>query len=163
MMPFSRTIFFGLLMMLNACNVSKDWPSTYFQELHNYQEVTGTLFSTNKDGAEIEPTKDKNKGIISEIAAKYPNGTKGINEFISKKLIYPEEAVDEMIEGRVLVIYMVDVDGFVKNVRVHSSAHPILDREAVRIIESMERWIPATYKGKKVKSVYMQPIRFKLT
>lgn len=162
-MPFSRTIIFSLLILLNACAVSKDWPSAYFQELHNYQEVTGSMINTNKDGAEIDLSNAKNKGIIPEVAAKYPNGVKGIHELISKKLIYPEAAVDAMIEGRVLVIYLVDVDGFVKNVRVHSSAHPILDREAVRIIESMERWIPATYKGKKVKSEYMQPIRFKLT
>lgn len=161
-MQFFRTIIFGLLIILNACTVSKDWPSPYFQELHNYQEVTGSMFNTNKDGAEIDLSNAKNKGIIPEIAAKYPNGTKGINEFISKKLIYPEDAIDESIEGRVLVMYVVDVDGFVKDVRVHASAHPILDREAIRIMSSMDRWIPAMYKGKKVKSVYLQPIRFKL-
>lgn len=162
-MQFFRMLFLGLLIILNACTISKDWPSPYFQELHNYQEVTGSTFNTDKDGAEIDLSKAKNKGMIPDVAAKYPNGIKGIHELISKKLIYPEDAIDASIEGRVLVVYMVDVDGFVKNVRVHSSAHPILDREAVRIIESMERWIPATYKGKKVKSEYLQPIRFKLT
>lgn len=161
-MQFSKKIVVGLLLLVTSCIVSKEWPSEYFQKVHNYQEVTGTMFNTNKDGAEIDPIEDKNKGIIPEIAAKYPNGTKGINEFISKKLIYPEDAIDESIEGRVLVMYVVDVDGFVKDVRVHASAHPILDREAIRIMSSMDRWIPAMYKGKKVKSVYLQPIRFKL-
>lgn len=162
-MKFLRTIIFGLLIILNSCTVSKEWPSDYFQQLNNYQEVTGSMFHTDKNGAEINLSNTKNKGIIPDVAAKYPNGIKGIHELISKKLIYPEDAIDASIEGRVLVVYMVDVDGYVKNVRVHSSAHPILDREAIRIIESMERWIPATYKGRKVKSEYMQPIRFKLT
>lgn len=53
-------------------------------------------------------------------------------------------------------------DGSISNIRVTKSVDPYLDKEAVRVVKSMPRWIPGTQDGKPVNVEYTLPITFKL-
>ena len=94
----------------------------------------------------------------------YPGGMSALSQFLSDNIKYPKEAEKAKIEGRVLVGFIVDVDGAISESRVEHSSHPLLDREALRVIRMMPAWNPAKDKttGKPVKVRYHLPVTFKL-
>ncbi len=82
--------------------------------------------------------------------------------YIAKHLIYPEEARDNGVDGRVVVEFIVDKTGKVTGVKVLQGAHPVLNGEAVRVIESSPLWTPGKQRGKPVLVRYFFPVVFKL-
>lgn len=77
-------------------------------------------------------------------------------------LRYPKQAVEEGIQGRVLVDFIIDENGDVKDVTVLRGVHPLLDEEAVRVVSASPRWKPGKVRGKKVKSEISMYIEFRL-
>lgn len=92
----------------------------------------------------------------------YPGGMAALSKFLSDNIQYPKEAEKAKIEGRVLVGFIVDVDGAISESRVEHSSHPLLDREALRVVRLMPAWNPAMEDGKPVKVRYHLPVTFKL-
>lgn len=90
------------------------------------------------------------------------DGTKGFQSYISENLVYPDEAKKKGIEGKVFVEFVVGANGVVKNAKIARSAHPILDKEALRIVEASTIWEPGIQRGKKVDVLFTFPIAFKL-
>ena len=84
-------------------------------------------------------------------------------DFIRKETRYPEEARDQGISGRVYVQFVVDVDGKVTEAKVMRGVHPLLDEEALRVINSMPDWSPGMQRGKPVKVKFSLPMRFELS
>ena len=72
------------------------------------------------------------------------------------KPVYPCES----IIGRIIVSFVVNENGQVTDPVIKRSLDPILDKEAIRIVKSMPRWIPGESKGKKVKVRYTLPFQF---
>ena len=85
-----------------------------------------------------------------------------LREFLSKNLKYPEKAAEEGVQGRVICRFELDEKGYISNIKVAKSIHPLLDAEAVRVISVMPRWIPAKQNGEPVKIRYTLPITFRL-
>ena len=81
--------------------------------------------------------------------------------WIYSELKYPEQAVQENLEGKVVMQFTISKDGSVKNVKVMRSTHPSFDEEAVRVIKSSPKWEPAKVKGEPVDIVYTMPVVFK--
>lgn len=93
--------------------------------------------------------------------AEYPGGTGALIQFIQSECQYPKEAMDQNIQGTVMVEFIIDKEGNVTNVNVLKSAHPLLDAEAVRVCRAMPQWTPAQDgEGKYVKSTYQLPFTF---
>ena len=92
----------------------------------------------------------------------FPGGKQAMNEYISANLHYPEQAVKDSIEGRVVVSFCLQADLSITNIEVlHSSGFALLDEEAVRVIRSMPKW---ECKAKSCYSdvKYAVPVNFKL-
>ncbi|TNE55373.1 MAG: energy transducer TonB [Bacteroidetes bacterium] len=98
-----------------------------------------------------------------DVEAKFPGGVKAMQEFIAKAVKYPQEAIDQGIQGRVYLAFVVEKDGSLSDIKVIRSIHPSLDKEALRVIKSMPKWQAATNRGEAVRSPVRLPIAFKLT
>lgn len=83
-------------------------------------------------------------------------------KYIAENLVYPKEAAKKGIQGRVFVQFIVDSEGFVKDVKVIRGVHELLDAEALKIVESSPKWIPGTQRGKAVNVQFTFPISFTL-
>ena len=93
--------------------------------------------------------------------AEFPGGMGALVQFLQAETRYPKEAMDQNIQGTVLVEFIIDKEGNVTNVNVLKSAHPLLDAEAVRVCRAMPQWTPAQDgEGKYVKSTYQLPFTF---
>lgn len=85
-----------------------------------------------------------------------------VQAWIAKNVRYPLLAVENGIQGRVYVQFVVEKDGRVSNVKVVRHVDPSLDKEAVRVISEMPRWKPGKQRSIPVRVSYTLPISFKL-
>ncbi len=99
---------------------------------------------------------------VVEKMPQFPGGDSQLMSFISSNLRYPVQAQRSGIQGRVLVQFVVDKDGKVKNAKVLRSINFDMDEEALRVVGLMPKWIPGEQKGEKVAVSYVIPINFKL-
>ncbi|HEY4149384.1 MAG TPA: energy transducer TonB [Chitinophagaceae bacterium] len=96
-----------------------------------------------------------------EIESDYPGGQGAWLRYLQKNLQYPQDAIDNEIQGTVTVQFIVDKEGVVSDVEAISGPNE-LRSEAVRVIKKSGKWEPAVQNGRKVKSYKKQPITFRL-
>lgn len=94
--------------------------------------------------------------------AEFPGGDDAMSQFIAKELNYPDRARQRSIEGRVIVRFVVDSTGKIKNPTVLTKTDSILSEEAVRIVSNLPTWKPAEHKGVRVQMYVTVPITFRL-
>ncbi|MQY78737.1 MAG: TonB family protein [Bacteroidetes bacterium] len=100
--------------------------------------------------------------IVEEMPEFKKRGYKDFEEYIQKNLRYPEEVVEKEISGIVMVQFVIDVTGKIKNIEVAKKVNPLLDKEAVRVISSSPKWKPGKQQGVKVKVILTHPVEFKI-
>lgn len=83
-------------------------------------------------------------------------------KFLQENVKYPEDAAKNKIQGRVVVEFVVDKEGNIKDPTIMRNAYPSLDAEALRVVKSMPRWTPGYQDGQPVNVKYALPIVFKL-
>ena len=87
------------------------------------------------------------------------------NEFskwVNSKLVYPEIAKENGVQGRVTLQFTVEADGRVTNVKVLRGVDESLDKEAVRVVSSSPKWKPGKQRDRAVKVTYTFPVIFQL-
>ena len=98
--------------------------------------------------------------FIVEVMPEFPCGEAGLLKYIEVNTIYPEEARNKSLEGKVFINFLVSKTGEVQNVKVAKGIDPLLDNEAIRVVQSMPKWKPATQRGKPVEVSFSLPIAF---
>ena len=83
-------------------------------------------------------------------------------DYFDKNLVYPTEAVKDSLEGTLNVVFVIDPSGDARDITIENSLGILLDREAIRLVENMPLWAPATYNGVPVKSRISLPLTFSL-
>lgn len=94
--------------------------------------------------------------------AQFKGGVQKFYQYIGSVLKYPNDALRDRITGSVLVVYTVEKDGRLTDVIAERSVHPELDAEAIRIVKSSPKWIPATHRGIPIRVKYTIPIKFSM-
>ena len=85
-----------------------------------------------------------------------------MKSYISSSLRYPTEARKAKLQGKVLVKFLIEKDGSISELSVLKPVHPLLDKEAMRVISKMPEWIPRQRDGKPLRIYFTLPINFKL-
>ncbi|WP_375584650.1 TonB family protein [Cyclobacterium xiamenense] len=127
------------------------------------------------ESTEEQPVMDQNgpeqiservmRGEVFDVVEEMPfpvGGLEGWNTFLKENLRYPESARADGIEGTVYAQFTVDTEGSVNDVRLVRGVNPLLDNEAVRVLETAPAWNPGKHKGVEVPVKIRVPIRFKL-
>lgn len=115
---------------------------------------------------EIDPEIDNGIKESFTVNEKPVFGIDGDNEFrgwIAKNIIYPPEAVDVGLQGRVYLRFVVEKDGSISNIEVVKSEDPILSKEAVRVVGLSPKWTPGKVNGSPVRVRMFFPITFALS
>lgn len=92
----------------------------------------------------------------------FPGGDKAYKAFLQRNVKYPAEAMRKKIQGAVRVGFTVKADGTVADVKVERKVSPLLDKEALRVVKSMPKWIPGQFEGKPVPVKMTVPVQFRL-
>lgn len=92
----------------------------------------------------------------------FPGGMVRLMEYLATNLRYPGEAHAKGVQGRVIVLFIVEKDGSISHPKVVKSVNPDLDAEALRVISAMPKWKPGRQRGKDVRVKYTVPVMFRL-
>lgn len=84
------------------------------------------------------------------------------SRWVNMRLVYPELAKENGVQGRVTVQFTIEKDGTVTNVKVLRGVDPALDAEAVRVVSSSPKWTPGMMRGNVVRVNYTYPVVFSL-
>ena len=99
---------------------------------------------------------------VVEEMPQFPGGAPALLEFLSKNIRYPKEAFESNVQGRVLATFVIEKDGSISETKVVKAVDPMLDEEAIRVLNSMPNWTPGKQSGKAVRVKYTVPINFRL-
>ena len=116
--------------------------------------------------AVVEEEEVEEEAIPFQLVEQKPSFNGGdANEFskwVNSRLVYPEIAKENGVQGRVTLSFTVEADGRVTNVRVLKGVDESLDKEAVRVVSSSPKWTPGKQRDRKVKVTYTFPVYFML-
>ena len=100
--------------------------------------------------------------MVAEKMPEFPGGMKELLKFLQDNLKYPENAMKNNVQGRVIVQFVVEKDGTLTEFKVARSVDPDLDAEALRVLQTMPKWKPGMQRGKIVRVKFTVPVSFKL-
>ena len=99
--------------------------------------------------------------VVVEENPQFPNGgTAGLLQYLGKNIKYPTIPQENGTQGRVTVQFVVNKDGSIVDVKVIRGVDPYLDKEAVRVISTMPKWIPGKQRGVPVRCKFTVPVTF---
>lgn len=111
---------------------------------------------------EAEAEEESEVFFIVENMPEFPGGELALRKFIANAIKYPVIAQENGIQGKVYVNFVVDKDGSVTQARIARGVDQSLDKEALRVVNSLPKWKPGMQRGKAVRVSYTVPISFVL-
>ena len=108
--------------------------------------------------------KDKERVVytVAEVMPEFPGGMAAMMKFLGDSINYPIEAKEKKIQGRVVITFVVREDGVVVDPEIVRGVEDSLDKEALRVVSAMPKWVPGKQDGKAVNVKYTLPITFRI-
>jgi protein TonB len=168
-----ETIAFTPPVIKKDDEVRDDQLMTTQQELtDNKADISVATIAGTKDGVDIADLQE-HKVVVQEekkpeifhhveVMPSFPGGEKELMKFLHDNLIYPTIAQEQGVQGRVTLRFVVGPDGAVRDVEIQRSLDPSCDKEAIRVVKKMPKWIPGKQNGNPVNVYYTLPVFFKL-
>lgn len=168
------TIKFTAPVIKKDSEVSEDNEIKSQDELTNAKgsisiaDVKGNDEVNGKDIADLkvvvtqaEPEVEKVFDMVEQMPT-FPGGQAELMSYLGKNIKYPTIAQENGTQGRVIIQFVVERDGSITDVHVARGVDPYLDKEAVRVVKSMPKWIPGKQNGKAVRVKFTVPVMFRL-
>ncbi len=129
-------------------------------------DVKGNNDKNGKDIADIKQNvtqveAEKIYDVIEQMP-QFPGGESELMKFLSNNIKYPVIAQENGIEGKVIIGFVVSKTGDISDIKVLRSLDPSCDKEAIRVVKLLPRWIPGKQNGVNVNVRYTLPVSFKL-
>ncbi len=118
--------------------------------------------SVVEEVVELEEDEEEPVFVVVENDPEFPGGMEALYAFISNNVKYPKQALENGIQGKVYVTFVVEVDGSISNIKVLRDIGGGCGAEAVRVVKLMPKWKPGTQRGKAVRVQFNLPVEFKL-
>ena len=133
---------------------------------HAQTDNGGTVLIAKGTITQSEPPKrveEKNKVFdFVEQMPSFPGGPAQLMKWLAEHVQYPAGALKNGVQGRVIIAFVVERDGSFTDVNVVRSVDSLLDKEAVRVVSNMPKWIPGKHDGAPVRVKYNMPLTFRL-
>ena len=110
-----------------------------------------------------EPEEEEQIFQVVEERPQFPGGDAELMKYLQKNIKYPSICQEQGIQGRVIVQFVVNTDGSIVDAQVIKPVNPYLDKEALRVISTMPKWIPGKQRGKAVRVRFTVPVTFRLS
>lgn len=147
----------GISMNVLSANAAGVVP---FAEMENMDSIT-ISDSLSTDSIRTKMDSEDNHvlaGVVEQMPA-FPGGNSALLKYLEENVRYPDN--EACVSGRVIVRFRINENGSIDKVEIAKSLGPKFDTEAIRVVNSMPRWIPGMQNGKRVKVSYTIPIFFK--
>ena len=127
-------------------------------------EVGGEVLKAKEEIKAPEPPKEEVEKVfdVVEQMPSFLGGTGALMKYLNENIHYPVVAQENGVQGRVVISFVVERDGHITDVQVARSVDPSLDKEAMRVVKSMPKWIPGKQNGSAVRVKFNVPVAFRL-
>ena len=145
------------------------------ETLHNSKNEISFVAIENPDDANAVSATLEQKQIMNvepelvtkifevvEVMPKFMGGDAELMKYLSSNLKYPTIAIESNIQGRVVLKFVVRKDGNIDNVQVLRTLDPSCDKEAMRVLKTMPKWVPGMQNGRPVDVYFTLPVLFRL-
>jgi protein TonB len=112
---------------------------------------------------EEEEVEERQIFMVVEEAPSFPGGDEMRMKYLSDNIKYPQIAKESGIQGTVYITFVVERDGSVTDIKVMRGIGGGCDEEAIRVVQSMPKWMPGKQRGKPVRVQFNMPIKFTLS
>ncbi len=143
----------ALSLTLFACSNSSQ-PAT--------EKTSKNLKETTQVNANLPQTDTGKVFMVVDKMPEFQGGVKKLLNYLATNIKYPAEARKAKIQGQVVVNFIVEKNGSISHVKITKGIGHGCDKEAVKAVENMPRWIPGQQKGKPVRVNFNLPVRFSL-
>lgn len=130
------------------------------EQVMNVEVQEGTLMPPEEESAVGDQEKVYE---FVDVSAEFPGGMTAMMKHIRDSIVYPQEAVEKGIQGKVYVSFVVRTDGSIDNIHIDRSPDGMLSTEAIRVVKTFPKFAPARLDGAFVASRYRLPVSFQLT
>jgi TonB family protein len=107
------------------------------------------------------PDENNQVYLAADEMPQFPGGANALRDYLATNIRYPTESFKKNIQGRVLVRFVVNSEGYIEHPEVVQGLDEHCNKEALRIVTSMPRWTPGKIRGKAVSVVYTIPFAFR--
>ena len=127
-------------------------------------DAAGEVLKAKEVIAQPEPPTEEETKVfdVVEQMPSFPGGQAALMSYLSNNIKYPQIAMENGVQGRVVCTFVVERDGSITDIRVVRGVDPSLDKEAIRVLKSMPHWIPGKQNGSAVRVKFTVPVTFKL-
>ena len=148
---------------VEVLNVVEDDVETETIEINTEDDKDVEVVIAPPVEAPVEEEEEEVIFVVVESMPEFPGGQQALFKYLAENVKYPVIAQENGIQGRVICQFVVNKDGSIVDVvAVRSSGEPALDKEAIRVIQSMPKWKPGKQRGKPVRVKYTVPVNFRL-
>ena len=156
---------------LRVVNAMPKWkPGMHEGKAVNVKYTLPVMFKLSGDNTDSKSASNQREAQVDENGVymvcdqmpMYPGGMQELMKYLQKNIQYPQDAKEKGIQGRVIIQFIVEKDGSIKDTKVVRGIDPSLDNEALRVINAMPKWEPGKHKGETVSVKYTVPVAFKL-
>lgn len=148
---------------VEVLNVVEDDVETESIEINTEDDKDVEVVIAPPVEAPVEEEEEEVVFMVVESMPEFPGGQQALFKYLAENVKYPVIAQENGIQGRVICQFVVNKDGSIVDVvAVRSSGEPSLDKEAIRVIQSMPKWKPGKQRGKPVRVKYTVPVNFRL-
>ena len=172
------------MMLTNKKSTSKSWikvfallPIVGLALALNAETVNDYVYKEEQQQPQAKVVKKGKKVVVKakkpeeaekpfdvvEQMPEFPGGMPELMKFLQENVKYPEEAMKNGIQGRVVVQFIVEKDGSISEAKVIKKVNELLDAEALRVIGEMPKWTPGKQKGQEVRVKFVLPVTFRLS
>ncbi len=127
-------------------------------------DENGEVIRAGQVIAQEEPAREEDNHIHTTVEQmpSFPGGNAELARWLAEHVKYPVVAIENGVEGTVVIGFVVERDGTITDVQVVRSKDPSLDKEAARVVRQMPAWIPGQQNGHPVRVRFHVPVRFRL-
>lgn len=151
----------GIICLMNAQH--KNIKTIAIKAEHGYIIPIGSDAETLEINDVVDAEPDKNDAFYSvEEDPEFPGGKEALAKYLQDSLRYPAICKERGVQGRVIVQFVINPDSTINDIWVVRPVHPHLDKEAVRLVEAMPKWIPGKQRGIPVRVRFTLAVNFRL-
>ena len=160
-----------VMEVINEVEDDTELPEEEIQTTEEVNQAITTVVGTGAPtavvsgpvGPVVEADDDDRIFDVVEENAQFPGGDEACMMWLHEHIKYPQICIEQNVQGRVQVAFVVNRDGSIVDVKVMRSPDPNLSKEAERVVKMMPKWKPAKQGNKTVRSRFNLPVNFRLS
>ena len=160
-----------VMEVINEVEDDTELPEEEIQTTEEVNQAISTVVGTGAptavvsgpSGPVVENDDDDRIFETVEENAQFPGGDEACMKWLQEHIKYPQICIEQSVQGRVQVSFVVNRDGSIVDVKVLRSPDPNLSKEAERVVKMMPKWKPAKQNNKTVRSRFNLPVNFRLS